>query len=277
MAETTPAGPTPAAGQPNGAAPDWLAGVAPEQRGMAELKGWKSPADVFTSYANLEKYHGVPPERLVRLPENLDDTEALASVYGRLGRPEKPEGYGIEGADAELLAALHKHGLTTRQVKGLHEVLTARSKTAQEAAEKQRFERVDVEMTALKREWGPEYDRRIRQGQAVAEKVYAAMGYATKEEFEVDLEALQAQMGPAKVLKLFAELGKGSGEQGFVEGDPAGANGNGGFAVSKNTALAKLSALAADPDFQAKLRSPVDAVRKAALSERARWSDIAYG
>src|SRR4051812_22872278 len=63
----------------------WYGGVADaELRGFAELKGWKSPDDALVSYRNLEKLQGVPPERLLKLPEKADDP-AWSEIHGKLG------------------------------------------------------------------------------------------------------------------------------------------------------------------------------------------------
>src|SRR3989304_4855337 len=87
-------------------APVWTDGLPQETLGFVEKKGWKGNADVITSYQNLEKLHGVPAERIIKLPEKLEGAE-MGVIYNRLGRPEKTESHKIpvpEGAGADFIA-----------------------------------------------------------------------------------------------------------------------------------------------------------------------------
>jgi hypothetical protein len=56
---------------------EWYSGLPEETRGLAEVKGWKSPADAIQSYANLEKMLGADKagRGLVMPKEDADSTE----------------------------------------------------------------------------------------------------------------------------------------------------------------------------------------------------------
>ena len=54
------------------ASTDWTSGLTDEMRGYVQNKGFKAPQDVVESYRNFEKLHGVPQDRILKLPENLD-------------------------------------------------------------------------------------------------------------------------------------------------------------------------------------------------------------
>lgn len=272
MADPTPAAGAAvtngAAGTPAPTAADWLAGTETDLRGFAELKGWKSPGDAIKSYREYEKWRGVPQDRILALPEKLDDDAALAPILGRLGRPEKPDGYGIEGIDPEFLAEVHKAGLTTRQAKHLHGVLTGRAKAAQEAADAKLSEQIGLDMAELQREWGNEY----APNEQHAKRAVQAMGVSPEQ-----LDKLERALGTKWVYQTFSRIGRGLAEGSFVEGSPDRAASGGGFGMTAAAARAKVDQLMASPEFQARLTSPVAATREAAIQERRRLLEVAQG
>ena len=94
-----------------------------DAKGYVQNKGWKEPADLLESYRNLEKLRGVPPEKLLRLP---DDPKDMGQVYDRLGRPDAPDKYTVaipegekDAVFTEMAAAAHAAGLSDDQFKGL--------------------------------------------------------------------------------------------------------------------------------------------------------------
>lgn len=257
------------------AAPSWYSTAPEELRGLAELKGWDVPEKALKSYRELEKFRGVPPERLLTLPDK-DDSPEWEGVHGKLGRPEKPEGYEIEGADPELLAALHKEGLSKRQAKNLAGVLVSRAQAAQAAAAKQSDEAVQAEDAALRREWGAEYDANVKRGQEVAAKVFKAVGFESKEEMDGFLDAMQKSAGKdgySKTMKLFAFFGRNLGEHGFVQGDAGAAQ---PFGMTPAAAKAAILALEADPAWQKRFLDDNKATRAGAMAEKDRLYRVAY-
>src|SRR5690606_18358521 len=84
---TTPAAPA-ATTTTQTTATDWTSGFSDDLKGFVQNKGFKDPASVLDSYRNLEKLMGTPKERLLRLPENMDDANAMGEIYTRLGRPQ---------------------------------------------------------------------------------------------------------------------------------------------------------------------------------------------
>lgn len=262
------AGGTPAAGTQA-----WYSSAPENLRGLAELKGWDQPSKALESYQQLEKMRGVPPERLLTLPAKEDDAEGWAALHGRIGRPDKPEEYGIEGADPELLAEIHKAGLSKRQATALAGVITARAQAAESRSREQTEAQVATDQATLRREWGQEHDSNVRHAQEVVSKLYKAVGYENVEQFRAHLSEIESKIGHAPFMRMFAFLGRGIAEPAF-----AGAENRGeGFgAMTPGAAKAKISQLEGDPDFQKRLLSEDKSVRAVANAERARYFDIAY-
>lgn len=273
MAETTNAGAATTT-QQNGAAganataADWLTGVDGEGRGLAEIKAWNGPGDVIRDYRQLEKFRGVPAERLLTLPERLDDAAALGPIYDRLGRPKDVAGYGIENGDPEFLAEIHKAGLTHGQVKALYGVLNSRSAAAKEAADRARDERIGQELAELQREWGATY----QENENFAKRGAQMLGWD-----EATLTKLEDALGTKAVFQLAARIGRGFGEGKFVEGDNDRAASGGGFGMTRDAARAAYDRLNSDPSFLERFTSANKAVREAAVAEKAKLSALAFG
>lgn len=123
-----------------------------------ELAKFKTPAALGKSYLELEKAASAK----VKIPDE-EDTDGWQAFYGRLGRPETPDGYETqvpEGGNAEYVKTMqtvaHTAGLSKAQFAKLVEANNSFAETVQKAqteeAEKlntQRWER-------LEKEWGPE-------------------------------------------------------------------------------------------------------------------------
>jgi len=195
--------------------PAWLDTLAAEDKALAEAKGWKDPVDVLQNYRELEKFTGVPKDRLVKIPDSDGDWEP---VYTQLGRPSSPDGYDYEvpeGGDANLAewarGTFHKLGLSKTQGEGfLKEYDDFAKGFVEESAETLETE-LAAQQLALKQEWGAAYDAQMKQAKAGAR----ALGLAD----EV-IDGLQKQVGFDGVMKAMQQVGAKVGEDTFVGGGP---------------------------------------------------------
>jgi hypothetical protein len=210
-----------------GAAPKaWFDSFADEDKGYIQNKGWNNDdgtKNLLASYKNLEKLRGVPEDRLLKLPENLEDAEGMGKIYERLGRPEKPEGYefkapeGVE-LDASRMAwaasLAHSIGLNKAQHKALVEnTLKFEGDIFKAQTEKAEQDRLQS-FTKLKDEWGSAYEER----KTLAER--GLMRFMTDGGKEGEAVAkLQQVMGHAEVMKLFANIGGKIAEDQVPAGD----------------------------------------------------------
>lgn len=246
-AETTTTTTTGTEGQP------WYSGFEdPVLRGKVELKGWKDPKAAIESYFALESHVGVPPDRLIKLPEKADDP-GWVDIKKRLGMsaPDKPEDYGLtaaEGGDPEfaktMAGVFHKAGLTKDQSAILqadwNKTITDID-ARQAAANKVKGE---AELATLRNEWGGAYDASVEAARRAATEVGPLAGMTAE-----DLSALEGAVGTAKFLKMFAAVGSKNNTEADFHG-AADAGGAKGF-MSPDVARARIETLKADPVFGA--------------------------
>ncbi len=238
--------------QPNA----WNAGFDEETSAYVQNKGWQSPADILSSYRNLEKFAG-GSKNLIEMPGMDADETALNNFFNKLGRPEAPDKYGLkapEGADPELVnwfkANAHKAGLTDKQAASLFDAWNGMSGERMQAMQQQMREQSEREITELKKEWGQGYDSQIDAGRRAA----AALGYD-----EAKLGAIEDKLGTAEMLRLFATLGSKMGEDSFEGGDRTGTS----FGVTPAAAKQQIADLEMDKNFMNEyLNGNPDAINK---------------
>lgn len=235
----------------------WYTGLPDGLRAYAETKGWKGPDAVVESYKNLEKLRGVPAERLVSLPEDPSDPDAMAPVYAKLGRPDTPESYtnalGESMADdfwKEAAGAAHKAGLGDRQFQAMQSWF---AEASQKIAE-QRQKEVD----------GAFQDWRAANPQAEegVKRLLTAVG--------VD-EDRMTQLLEGDKATLFDTLGRIAArtqEQEVVQGEGAGM-------MSPAAAQQKISELFGDKAFMERYTSRDQKVRSSAVTQMNKLHEIA--
>lgn len=196
----------------------------PALRGYAEVKGYKHADPVefsealLKSYQNLEKLRGVPAERLLTLPENMEDAEAMKPILEKLGyaAPAEASAYGfteIEGAEPEVAKGYAelamKHGIPVKQAQAVFADIIAMEKQARESLMTEVAEETAAEIGRLQGEWGPKYDERIE----VARRAVRQFGFT-----EDELKQMESNVGAAAMYKRFHQIGLSLQEGGFVEG-----------------------------------------------------------
>lgn len=257
-----------------GGAQPWTAGLPEDMRGYVELKQWKDPAAAVESYRNLEKLQRTPRERLLTIPEKEDSPE-WGEFYGRLGRPGKPEEYGIDGADPELLADIHEAGLSKSQAQKLATKLAARAAAQQGQLREASEQELQAQDLQLRQEWGQEYANNLQRAKTVVARAAKAAGIGDEDRLgdllDTMQDAIHAKLGKGgytTTMKFFAWLGRNMGEAGFVEGE----NGRGGdFGMTPAAARAAFDAFRTDREKMAK----VAAGDRGAMAEFERLSELA--
>ncbi len=216
-------------------------------RGYAENKGFKDPAAVLQSYRHLEKMQGVPPERILKLPEAGDDAGML-EVRKRLGfaPPETAAEYGLdklEGFDPEFLKfageQFHKAGLPADVVGSTMGEIGAFLKKAEDDYNANRAAKDHAEMAALEKEWGAQGTELKALAERAFNEYKGQVGLDDN-----DMQALVESLGPAKFNKLFAAIGSTTGEAKFVVGSGADSG-----VMSPDAAGAKMQQLLNDQGF----------------------------
>lgn len=224
----------------------WYEGFPEEIRGLVETKGWKTPVDAIQSYTNLEKFLGADKAgRGLVLPKDDAGAEEWSQVYDRLGRPQSPDEYqlpvpdGSDGAFAQEAAGkFHELGLTAKQAEQLVSWFNEKSSGALSAQESQVAQSAEKQMSELQQEWGKDFDANIEAGRR------ATRQFGVQEEM---LAKMEGAIGTKEMLKLFASIGKGMGEDSFVESGGAGK-----FGMSPEAARVRIGNLKSDPNWTAK-------------------------
>lgn len=247
------------AGAANGAGnpSPWNAGFDEDTNAYVSNKGWQSPADILSSYRNLEKFAG-GSKNLLEMPGADADQAALDAFYNKLGRPESADKYDLkvpDGADADLAnwfkQTAHQSGLSAKQAASLFDAWNEMSASRMQAMEQAAQESSEAEINALKKEWGQGYEAQIDSGK----RAVAALGYNAEQ-----LNALESKMGTAEMLKLFAAVGSKMGEDTFADGNRSG---NTTFGLTPAAAKQQIADLKMDKNFMSEyLGGNKDAVAK---------------
>lgn len=233
-----------AAANPAAIQPDmgWTNGLAEDLKGYVTTKGFKDPASVVDSYRNLEKLIGVK-DKLLQVPDNLGDAKAMEEVWNRLGRPAKPEEYGIKSQDEKFgkwySETAHKLGLNRNQAEALfkeYDSFVQAEQAQVEAVSKAETEKL---LTDLKTKWGAAYDQNLN----VAKQAAAQFGIDTDM-----VSKLESVMGFTKTMEFLQAVGSKIGEPDFTSGQPLKAD----KVLSPKQARERISQLIQDKDWSQK-------------------------
>lgn len=150
---------------------DWLSGLEEGNRKTVESKGWKSPNDTIKSYADLERQFSDVSSKALTLPGDDAKPEDLDAFFGKLGMPEKPEGYDFKMPDGlpenlpydadfakEFKAMARDARLPAKQAQALHDAyvknFAAKMQAGAEAQAKAKAEAEQRAHTELSQVWG---------------------------------------------------------------------------------------------------------------------------
>lgn len=224
-------------GAATGGAPDFYTALPEDLRANPAISAYKK--DTGFDFTGLAKEHvnlqaligkkGIIPPGEKATPEEID------RFYTSLGRPAKPDGYqfqkpeGYQGYSDEFAGTYrtvaHKHGLTPQQAAGLHDWFVKTSIEAEQAQGSEGTQAAEKAQTTLRTEWGSAYDAKVSAGK----KAFKA--FASPEA----VDKLEAAIGTAEVLRMFAGIGEKMGEDGLV------GSGNSSFSVTPEQAKAEIA------------------------------------
>jgi hypothetical protein len=256
---TPPAATTTAA--PAATSTSWMDGLSPELKDFVTTKDFKEPGAIVQSYRDLEKTMGVPKERLLKLPEKADAPE-WNDIYGKLGRPEKADGYkiplpqGDKGEFAKVAAPwFHEAGLSQRQAEKLATRWNEYATAQQQQAAKGSAETAKAAEGELRQKWGAAFDQNLALADHAAEKLGIDDATAL---------GLKQAMGATKAVEFLHSLASKIGEADFTTGSGPRGFGN---KMTPDQANARIQSLKQDEEFGRKLSiGNVDAVKE--------WTDL---
>jgi hypothetical protein len=176
---------SPAASPNNGGAADPFAGLDTGTREWIGTKGYKSVADIAKAAHGAESLIG----RSVQIPGDDAKPEDLQKFYGKLGRPEQPEGYDFklpEGIpetmpyDAEFAGSFkpvaHGLGLTAKQAAGLHDWFVSTQAAGFGKAQENMAANAVKATEAFEGKWGPQDGETFKGKIALADRALEGLG-----------------------------------------------------------------------------------------------------
>ena len=223
---------------------DWTQGLSDDTKGWISNKQFQNPGQLADAYRNLEKLRGVPAERLLQLPEDMNTPEGRA-IFERLGAPKTAAEYGLdklmpkEGGDPKLAEwaseVFLEAGIPRNAAEKIISKWNERGAASQNADKENYSAMLTQGEAALKKEWGAAYDQNVN---------LAKSGMRALELDGKEVDTLERIMGRERLFKKLSKIGAGVGESGFVAGRPA-ADG----ALAPEQARAKIKELQGDPTW----------------------------
>lgn len=236
----------------------------------------KSLEDLAKGYHGYAKKFGLPPDRLLTLPEKDDDAEGWNGVYKALGRPDSADKYDLRDpapetgikVDAELKKwfgeKAHAYGLSNQQAAKLYDDWNALQGDRGKASAAALTQQAADATAALQKEWGDAF----KQNTELAEQALNHYGGAEVARFLVE-KGLQ---NDARIVKMFAAMGKQLAEDGIIGRAPGGDS-----AVSPTEAKQQIAALETSKEWTETMRLPKDnPARQAMLARRGKLYDVAF-
>ena len=265
LAGEAPAAPVEASEGSGNAAP-WYGEIDDSLVGYIENKGWKSPGDAINGYANLEKLLGADRAgNTVVLPKE-GDAEGWNEIYNRLGRPEKPDEYKIEGDDDRaqwFRDQAHAAGLNQEQASKLYGAWSEQEQAREQAQGEEIQAQQAADIESLKKDWGLQYEANVMAGRKAASR------FGLDEE---KLGSLEESLGTRGLLEFMSKIGRSMGEDSFESGASSGR----GFGLTPQAAQAKIGELKGDKDFQAAYLDAGHPGHREAMEKMTRLAQAAY-
>lgn len=249
-----------AAGGAAGGTDSWYTGADAETTGFMQNRGWDkldakgAALAAIKSYREASAHLGAPPDQLMRMPKDSNDTEAWTKLYSRLGVPDKPEAYNFDGVkfgdgstvDQDVVNVVRdlaaKNHLTPDAATSVVKAIVNMVEKAETQETDQYAIKLEGEKAALRQNWG---------GNAASNLVIAQNAAAKLGVDQETLATLEKTVGYSKVMEMFRQVGARIGEDNFLGGGNNGPRGP----VTQMQAKAELSALESDTDFNTKLFS----------------------
>lgn len=155
-------------GDDGGGSPEWLNSLPEEARKDPNVTKYKTVEEFYNGYKHQASLLG---KKGVIVPGENASEQERNQFYNSLGRPEKPDGYKFDTiedlhqsikvtpeAQASFAKAMHELGLSNAHANGVNKFCMKILSDAQKAQDKMEQEAAEKAETALRGEWGSDYD-----------------------------------------------------------------------------------------------------------------------
>ena len=196
--------------------------IPDEYRSEKSLENFKDMGDFVKSYLSAQKIVGADK---IPVPNKFATEDDWKAVFNKLGAPEKPEDYKYSFKDGEVDKELissfnqeaHRLGLLPQQAESLIKYYNDMNEGSSIQAEEKATEtRLHTE-NELKREFGPQYTKRLDQAKRLASSTLGSE--FLNNTFLQDGSRLGDNIA---VVKAFSELADKLSEDEVVKGDTSG-------------------------------------------------------
>jgi hypothetical protein len=236
------------------AAKPWHDGVDSETIGHWDNKGWKKddPKEIAIAATKqareAERFFGVPPDQILKLPKADAKPDEIAAFYQRLGAPKESKEYDFSAVklngqplDEALTSALREAMAQAFVPKDrAPAIATAVAKALDDKAAADttiRTAKLAEEKATLAKNWGVTPDKL----ETTLNMLQARQGAQRLGITPEAVAALENQIGYAALMDAMRKIGAKTGEDTFVEG-----GGGSGPTTTRDGAVAKLATLEND-------------------------------
>lgn len=267
----------------------WHAGLPPEIVGTAQSKGWSldDPVKAFEAaakaYTGAQSLVGMPPEKVLRMPDPTADGATLDAFWQRLGAVKDGKEIDlatVKGADGKpfdekLAEVIRATAVTARAPKDIALATAAALQkhfdAEASAAKAVRDSQIATDKAALNTSWGANADRNMFVANQALEKLAAAAQVPMDKAKEAwDALSKVGGLGATAAINMLYEMGKRMGEDRYVAG---GSGGGDNMPMTREAAAAEIAQLKTDAQFRQRLLA-------GAVDDTKRWQalhKIAYG
>lgn len=243
----------------------WYSGLPDDMRGNPYVAQSKDLASFVKSAIDTKSMVGA---NTIKLPGEKATDEERAAFYKSLGRPDEATGYTYEAkprADGivepkiveQMQGVFHKAGLSAAQGKQVLDSYIGILNEHHEAFESANAQTHEQGMSALKSEWGVEYDNNVKTAQLALRELGGS-------ELLPVLEAKGLGSDPT-IIKFLHSIGT------KLLDDDASGTGEGRFTGSAVAAQQEIKRLTGDKDFQEALNAQHHPGHAAAVD---RWMSL---
>ena len=184
-------------------------GLSDDDKGFIQSSNYTDPAAVIKALRDTKSYVGMDKNDLVRIPKaDADGNRDLSEVYKQLGRPDDAAGYGFGDEEFAKAAAqkLYDLGISKKQAESLMQFMVEQDNVNKTKADEEWNTAIEKGMTALKKEWGSEYESNIAVAQQAVRDITEKTGFTAEE-----LDKVEKALGTDKATKLFYSIGAAAG------------------------------------------------------------------
>lgn len=222
---TTAAAATTTAATTTAATTSWFNGVQGEDLGHLQNRGWDkldAPAAALAAakaHREAEKLIGVPADQVLRAPKDKNDAAAWTAINAKFGVPADAKEYDfstVKFADgdpvdekfaAALKPVLQAAHVSKEDAPAIVKAVVAHMEQSEAGDVKAKADALATERDTLRINWGSNTEANL----IIAKNAAAALNVS-----EEAVQALENQIGYAKVMEMFRNIGQRIGEDTFI-------------------------------------------------------------